>query len=87
MILRPPGSRFQESKKFIIQYNTKNKPHLYNFDYSYSSYINRVLPWYVANTKNKYFKKILNFIEEVFRDLFHQTQRLQRFKNPFISKF
>ena len=87
MILREAGTRFRDFKIFTTQYNTKNKPHLYDFDYENQSYISKVMPLYVANTNNKYLKKVLNFIEEVFRDLFKQVKRLQRFKNPYISNF
>jgi hypothetical protein len=87
MEIREAGTRFKPVKLFTKKYNYINKPHLFDFNYSEEPFLHKLLPLYTTNTKNIYLKKVFQFIEEVFRNLFKEVSRIQRFKSPFISKF
>ena len=87
MEIREAGTRFKPVKLFTKKYNYINKPHLFDFNYMEESFLPKLLPLYTSNTKNIYLRRVFHFIEEVFRNLFKEVSRIQRFKSPFISRF
>ena len=75
MIIRPLGFRFKNLYKYESTKHT-------SYNYARDGLLNKILPKYIMETKNRFTRALLDYIEYQAIWLFKYIDQLKYFKSP-----